>query len=88
MYGHPVMKRDKGIDFSNGSLGMGLSLGNGVALAGKKRNSNYSVYVLMGDGECNEGSLWESFMSANKFNLDNLTSFLFFLAVAIEVLLQ
>ena len=72
LYGHPVMKRDKGIEFSNGSLGMGLSLGNGVALAGKKRNSNYSVYVLMGDGECNEGSVWEAAMAAAHYQLSNL----------------
>ena len=66
------MKRDKGIDFSNGSLGMGLSLGNGVAIAGKKRNLDYSVYVLMGDGECNEGSVWEAAMLAPAQDLDNL----------------
>jgi len=72
LFGHPVMKRDKGIEFSNGSLGMGLSLGNGVALAGKKRNRNYKVYVLMGDGECNEGSLWEAAMSASHYQLNNL----------------
>ena len=72
LYGHPVMKRDKGIDFSNGSLGMGLSLGNGVAIAGKKRNLDYSVYVLMGDGECNEGSIWEAAMAASHYKLNNL----------------
>ena len=72
LYGHPVMKRDKGIDFSNGSLGMGLSLGNGVAIAGKKRNLDYSVYVLMGDGECNEGSVWEAAMAASHYKLNNL----------------
>ena len=74
LYGHPVMKRDKGIDFSNGSLGMGLSLGNGVALAGKKRNINYNVYVLLGDGEGNEGSVWEAAMSAAHYKLNNLIS--------------
>ena len=72
LYGHPVMKRDKGIDFSNGSLGMGLSLGIGVAIAGKKRNLDYSVYVLMGDGECNEGSVWEAAMAASHYKLNNL----------------
>jgi len=72
LYGHPVMKRDIGIDFSNGSLGMGLSLGNGVALAGKKRNIDYDVYVIMGDGECNEGSIWEAAMSASHYKLNNL----------------
>ena len=72
LYGHPVMNRDKGIDFSNGSLGMGLSLGIGVAIAGKKRNLDYSVYVLMGDGECNEGSVWEAAMAASHYKLNNL----------------
>ncbi len=72
LYGHPVINRSKGIEFSNGSLGMGLSLGIGVALAGKKRNRDYKIYVLMGDGECNEGSVWEGAMAGAHFNLDNL----------------
>lgn len=72
LVGHPVIKRDKGIEFSNGSLGMGLSLGIGVALAGKRRKIDYKVYVLMGDGECNEGSVWEAAMAASHFKLDNL----------------
>lgn len=74
LVGHPVINRKKGIEFSNGSLGMGLSLGIGVALTGKKRNSNYKVYVLMGDGECNEGSVWEAAMAASQFKLDNLVA--------------
>lgn len=74
LVGHPVINREKGIEFSNGSLGMGLSLGIGVALAGKKRNSKYKVYVLMGDGECNEGSVWEAAMAASQFKLDNLVA--------------
>ena len=74
LLGHPVMNRKKGIEFSNGSLGMGLSLGIGVALAGKKKNINYKVYVLIGDGECNEGSIWEACLSAPNLNLSNLTT--------------
>jgi transketolase len=74
LVGHPVMKREKGIEFSNGSLGMGLSLGIGVALAGKYRQKDYKVYVLMGDGECNEGSVWEAAMAASQFKLNNLTA--------------
>ncbi len=70
--GQPVMNPDKGIEFSSGSLGHGLSLGVGVALPGKKRGRNYRVYVLMGDGECNEGSVWEAAMAAKHFQLDNL----------------
>ncbi len=74
LLGHPVINRNKGIEFSNGSLGMGLSLGIGVAIAGKKRKCNFSVYVLMGDGECNEGSIWEAMMAAPNFKLGNLTA--------------
>jgi transketolase len=52
---------------------MGLSLGIGVALAAKKKNKSFSVYVILGDGECNEGSVWEAAMSAAHFKLDNVT---------------
>lgn len=72
--GHPVKNRKKGIEFTNGSLGMGLSVGIGVALACKKRNKNNRVFVLVGDGECNEGSVWEAAMAASKFKLDNLVA--------------
>ena len=72
LLGHPVMDRSIGIEFSNGSLGMGLGLGIGVALAGKKRCRNYKVFVVMGDGECDEGSVWEAAMAASHFRLDNL----------------
>jgi len=72
LVGHPVINREKGIEFSNGSLGMGLSLGIGVALVGKQRKSKHKIYVLMGDGECNEGSVWEAAMAASQFKLDNL----------------
>ena len=74
LVGHPVINRQKGIEFSNGSLGMGLSLGIGVAIAGKIKNSKYKVYVLIGDGECNEGSIWEAAMAASQFKLDNLVA--------------
>ena len=74
LLGHPVMNRKKGIEFSNGSLGMGLSIGIGVALAAKKRKKNYKVYVLIGDGECNEGSVWEAAMAAPNFKLNNIIS--------------
>ena len=72
LLGHPVKNRDIGIEFTNGSLGMGLSMGIGTAIACKKRNINNTVYVILGDGECNEGSVWEAFMSASHFMLDNL----------------
>ena len=73
LLGHPVLNKKYGIEFSTGSLGMGLSIGVGVALALKKKKTDNKVYVLVGDGECNEGSIWESVMSASHFNLDNLT---------------
>ena len=70
--GHPVKNKKLGIDFSNGSLGMGLSLGIGVAYALKKKEKNNFVYVVIGDGECNEGSVWEAAMSAPNLGLNNL----------------
>ena len=72
LLGHPVRNTKLGIDFSNGSLGMGLSLGIGVALSSKKKKLNFNVYVILGDGECNEGSVWEAAMAAPNFKLDNL----------------
>ena len=72
LLGHPVINRKLGIEFSNGSLGMGLSLGIGVAIASKKKKKDTTVYVVMGDGECNEGSIWEGAMASPNFDLDNL----------------
>lgn len=71
--GHPVKNFDLGIDFSTGSLGMGLSLGVGVALALKKKKIDKRVFVLLGDGECNEGSIWEAALCAPNLGLNNLT---------------
>lgn len=71
---HPVMNLDLGIESSNGSLGQGLSMGIGIALAAKKKQYDFNVYVYMGDGECNEGSVWEAVMSAAQLGLDNLTA--------------
>ena len=72
LLGHPVINRNLGIDFSNGSLGMGLSLGIGVAISSKKKKKDFNVYVIIGDGECNEGSVWEAAMAAPNYNLNNL----------------
>ena len=72
LLGHTVKNRQKGIEFSGGSLGMGLALGIGVCLSGKKRKFDFKVYVLLGDGECNEGSVWEAAMAASHFKLNNL----------------
>jgi len=72
LLGHPVINKELGIDFSNGSLGMGLSLGIGVSISLKKKKKDNSVYVILGDGECNEGSVWEAAMAASHFKLNNL----------------
>ncbi len=72
LLGHPVLNQKIGIDFSNGSLGMGLSLGIGLSIASKKRGQDIKIYVIVGDGECNEGSVWEAAMAAPNLNLDNL----------------
>lgn len=69
---HPVMNIQLGIESSNGSLGQGLSMGVGLALAAKRKNLKHKVYVLLGNGECNEGAVWEAIMSAAQFKLDNM----------------
>ncbi len=74
LYAHPSLNMDIGVECSTGSLGMGLSCGVGQALALKKKNNPAHVYVILGDGECDEGSVWESAMSASHFKLDNLTA--------------
>ncbi len=73
---HPIKQLDKGIECSSGSLGMGISFAVGKALAAKKKGLSYKTYVLMGDGECNEGSSYEAFTSAAQFKLDNLVVFI------------
>ena len=73
LLGHPVKNKQIGIDFSTGSLGMGMSLGVGVALGCRKKKISNKVYVLVGDGECNEGSVWEAAMSAAHYDLNQLT---------------
>lgn len=70
---HPKIKSYSGITASSGSLGQGAGQGCGYALTNKIKKSDGRVYVLLGDGECNEGSNWEAFMFAKKFNLDNYT---------------
>jgi transketolase len=72
---HPVMNLELGIESSNGSLGQGLSLAVGMAIAARKKNAKHKMYVLMGDGECNEGSVWEAAMSASQFKLGNIIAF-------------
>lgn len=72
LYGHPHKNVGKGIDFSAGSLGLGVSYAVGTALGLKKKGSKHKVYVIAGDGECNEGIVWEALMSASNFKLPNL----------------
>ena len=72
MSGHAEMHHVKGVDMSTGSLGQGVSTAVGMALAGKIDNKSYRVYTLLGDGEIEEGQVWEAFMSAAKYGLDNL----------------
>ncbi|MHA1916658.1 MAG: transketolase, partial [Promethearchaeota archaeon] len=72
LQGHPVRNSEIGIEISTGSLGMGLSIGVGCAMAAQLDNKKKKIYVLLGDGELNEGAIWEAAMSASHFKLDNL----------------
>ena len=72
LQGHPCMFTLPGVDMSTGSLGMGISVGVGMALAARVTGKKYRVFVLCGDGEMQEGQNWEAFMSAAKWELDNL----------------
>lgn len=72
MSGHPDMVHVPGVDMSTGSLGQGLSAAVGMAIAGKMDSAGYRVFALMGDGEIEEGQIWEAAMSAAKYGLDNL----------------
>lgn len=71
---HEMMNIDKGIEISSGSLGYGLSVAVGIALSAKKREQKFKTYVLIGDGECNEGTIWEAAMAAAKYRLNNIVA--------------
>lgn len=71
LQGHPSMLKCPGIDISTGSLGQGASCAVGMALAGKRDHKDYRVFTLLGDGEMDEGIVWEAMMSANRYRLDN-----------------
>ncbi|MCK4374314.1 MAG: transketolase [Candidatus Brocadiae bacterium] len=73
LQGHPDMRKTCGLEANTGSLGMGLSAANGIALAGRSRGLSYRVYALLGDGECQEGQVWEAAMTSAHYRLDNLT---------------
>ena len=72
LQGHPNMNTVPGVDMSTGSLGQGISTACGMALAAKYQNKSYRVYTLLGDGETQEGQVWEACMFASHYNLDNL----------------
>lgn len=71
--GHPDMHKIPGVEASTGALGHGFPFGVGIALAGKMDKEDYRVFILLGDGECQEGSVWEAAMFASQYKLDNLT---------------
>ena len=72
LQGHPDMKGVPGVDMSTGSLGQGLSVANGMAIASKLDSKGYRVYALLGDGEIQEGQIWEAAMTSCHYDLDNL----------------
>ena len=71
LQGHPSMVKCPGIDISTGSLGQGAACAVGMALAGKRDGKDYRVFTMVGDGEIDEGIIWEGMMCANKYQLDN-----------------
>ncbi|MDF2813937.1 MAG: Transketolase [Paenibacillus sp.] len=75
LQGHPCMRKTPGIDMTSGSLGNGLSIGAGMALAGKYNKKDYFTYVILGDGEIQEGIVWEAAMCAKRYRLNNLIVF-------------
>lgn len=76
LQGHPSMIKTPGVDMSTGSLGQGLSVANGMAIAAKYSKKDYRVYCICGDGELQEGQIWEAAMSAAHYKLDNVTLFI------------
>ena len=75
LQGHPDMKGTPGVDMSTGSLGQGFSAAAGMAAVAKRRGEEYRIYTLLGDGETEEGQVWEAAMFANQYKLDNLIAF-------------
>lgn len=72
LQGHPDINKVPGVDMTSGSLGQGLSVANGMAIAGKMDGKDYRVYCILGDGEIEEGQIWEAAMASSKYKLDNL----------------
>lgn len=75
LQGHPDMKHTPGVDMTTGSLGQGFSAACGMALAGKLNHASWRVYAILGDGELEEGQIWEAAMFAHHYQLENLTAF-------------
>ena len=84
LQGHPDMKGVPGVDMSSGSLGQGICAANGMALAGKIDKKDYRVYTVLGDGELEEGQVWEAAMYAAHYKLDNVTAFVDFNGLQID----
>ena len=84
LQGHPDMKHIPGVDMSAGSLGLGISAACGMALSAKVQKKDYRVYCIVGDGESEEGQVWEAAMFAARYKLDNLTLFLDFNGLQID----
>ena len=76
LQGHPYSKKTPGVDVSTGSLGQGLSIANGIALGAKLNGQDFYTYCLLGDGEIEEGQIWEAAMTAPHYKLDNVIAFL------------
>ena len=88
LQGHPDMKHIPGVDMSTGSLGQGISAACGMALAGKIDKKDYRVYAILGDGEIEEGQVWEAAMFARHYNLDNLCAFVDFNGLQVDGTVQ
>lgn len=76
LQGHPCAHKTPGVDFSTGPLGLGLSAGCGTALSQRLTSDSFTTYVILGDGEIQEGAIWEAAMSASKFRIDSLIAIL------------
>lgn len=84
LQGHPDMKSTPGIDMSTGSLGQGLSVANGMALTARLNKKDYKIYVILGDGEVQEGQVWEAAMTSAHYKLDNIIAILDFNGLQID----
>ena len=84
LQGHPNMNSVDGVDMSTGSLGQGISAAVGMAIANKLGKNDYRVYAMLGDGECEEGQVWEAAMAASHYHLDNLCAIVDFNGLQID----